>query len=57
MYEPHRNHHHNYAQQNGHSDEQGASLLEELDKIAPMASFDAFPKVCHFLDVDSGWRQ
>ena len=45
MYEPHlANHHHH--QHNGESQESG-SLLEELDKIAPIQSFDAFPKVRH----------
>ena len=43
MYEPHLAHHHPHHH-NGDSQDSG-SLLEELDKIAPIQSFDAFPKV------------
>ncbi|RXK40339.1 endoplasmic reticulum-Golgi intermediate compartment protein 2 [Tremella mesenterica] len=42
MYEPHLIGHDNDI---AHSDGQGVSLLDELDKIAPIKSFDAFPKV------------
>ncbi|OXG36375.1 endoplasmic reticulum-Golgi intermediate compartment protein 2 [Cryptococcus neoformans Bt120] len=41
MYEPHLV---DFANQHSH-DNEGMSLLEELDKIAPIKSFDAFPKV------------
>lgn len=42
MYEPHLV---DLANQHSHGDHEGMSLLEELDKIAPIKSFDAFPKV------------
>ncbi|WVQ80240.1 hypothetical protein IAT38_002345 [Cryptococcus sp. DSM 104549] len=42
MYEPHLV---DYANQHSGNDNEGMSLLEELDKIAPIQSFDAFPKV------------
>ena len=42
MYEPHLGDDlSGFSRQNG----DGASLLNELDKIAPIKSFDAFPKV------------
>lgn len=41
MYEPHLV---DFANQHSH-DNEGMSLLEELDKIAPIKRFDAFPKV------------
>ncbi|KAE8538580.1 hypothetical protein D1P53_004941 [Cryptococcus gattii VGV] len=44
MYEPHLV---DLANQHSHGDHEGMSLLEELDKIAPIKSFDAFPKT-HF---------
>jgi hypothetical protein len=47
MYEPHLSDHHNdFSRQN----EDGSSLLEELDRIAPIKSFDAFPKVSYETD-------
>lgn len=45
MYEPHLV---DFANQHSH-DNEDMSLLEELDKIAPIKSFDAFPKVRFFL--------
>lgn len=45
MYEPHLV---DLANQHSHGDHEGMSLLEELDKIAPIKSFDAFPKVRPF---------
>jgi len=40
MYEPHLVDHSNQHGRDGDS-----SLMEELDKIAPIKAFDAFPKV------------
>jgi hypothetical protein len=42
MYEPHLAHH---AHDHAHVEGDGSSLLEELDKLGPIKSFDAFPKV------------
>lgn len=41
MFEPHLN-----GFDSDRSGENGSSLLEELDKMAPIQRFDAFPKVC-----------
>ncbi|KAL7421606.1 hypothetical protein Q5752_003375 [Cryptotrichosporon argae] len=41
MYEPHLDHQAHQPSPHG----EGLSLLEELDKIAPIKAFDAFPKV------------
>jgi hypothetical protein len=41
MFEPHLN-----GFDNDRSGDNNSSLLEELDKIAPIQRFDAFPKVC-----------
>ena len=44
MFEPHLvDHSADFGPSNG--DHDAGSLLEELDKIAPIKSFDAFPKV------------
>lgn len=48
MYEPHLV---DLANQHSHGDHEGMSLLEELDKIAPIKSFDAFPKVPSFFSL------
>jgi hypothetical protein len=45
MFEPHLINHANDHTHNEHSYGEGDSLLDELDKIAPIKSFDAFPKV------------
>lgn len=43
MFEPHLDHH---PLNDGDRDRsEGNSILEELDKLAPIKSFDAFPKV------------
>jgi hypothetical protein len=47
MFEPHLN---GFDNDRAHgSGENGSSLLEELDKMAPIQRFDAFPKVSSFL--------
>lgn len=43
MFEPHLDHHH--LKDGDQSRSEGSSILEELDKLAPIKSFDAFPKV------------
>lgn len=43
MYEPHLVDH---ASDHIRPNAEGSSLLEELDRIAPIKAFDAFPKVC-----------
>jgi hypothetical protein len=44
MFEPHLETHHSHGgDDNGFGD--GVSILDELDKLAPIKSFDAFPKV------------
>lgn len=43
MFEPHLDHHH--LKDGDRSRSEGSSILEELDKLAPIKSFDAFPKV------------
>lgn len=43
MFEPHLEHHSNGGTMA--ADDSGSSLLDELDKLAPIKSFDAFPKV------------
>ncbi|WWD17125.1 hypothetical protein CI109_101562 [Kwoniella shandongensis] len=48
MYEPHLVDH-----ANQHHSGDGSSLLEELDRIAPIQSFDAFPKVQSTYNVRS----
>lgn len=52
MYEPHLV---DFANQHSH-DNEGMSLLEELDKIAPIKRFDAFPKVRLLFLVPAGKR-
>jgi hypothetical protein len=43
MYEPHLV---NHANDHAHDDDSPATnILDELDKLAPIKSFDAFPKV------------
>ena len=43
MFEPHLDHQHLHDSDRARSE--GSSILEELDKLAPIKSFDAFPKV------------
>lgn len=47
MFEPHLGHPHHGPESGGRagSNGDGGSLLDELDKIAPIKAFDAFPKV------------
>jgi len=45
MFEPHLISHANDHTHDENSNREGESLLDELDKIAPIKSFDAFPKV------------
>lgn len=35
----------NHENDHTHTPGEGSSLLEELDKLAPIKAFDAFPKV------------
>jgi hypothetical protein len=44
MFEPHLDH--QAGSSSSYHDDDKPSLLDELDKIAPIKSFDAFPKVC-----------
>ena len=43
MYEPHLVGYEHHAEERPPGE--GISILDELDKIAPLKSFDAFPKV------------
>ena len=45
MYEPHLV---NHANDHAYTEGASSSILDELDKIAPLKSFDAFPKVRYF---------
>lgn len=54
MYEPHLV---DLANQHSHGDHEGMSLLEELDKIAPIKSFDAFPKVQFFSFLSLNYQE
>lgn len=45
MYEPHLVNHANDHAHDENRSHDGGNLLDELDKIAPIKSFDAFPKV------------